>query len=686
MRLRPLGLCVLGLASLVITACSEPPPLTVITSPDDHALVNRFFEFLPIDGMQVVEADDPQAKVGGSGFRVALVHSLEGCPCDGGTFRIDGSGGQYTVRAADALGLQYGLAEVLEAAGVRFFHPRDTWVPEKLTAPEKVARAGETQTPELSTRAIQFHTLHPIEAYFDFWEPSAEHLEGARRTMDWVVKNRGNMVQYPALDNVMDPAAANAWREHTRKIIDDAHALGLRIAIGVQLFGKSNLQKAFDLIDDEVPDPHAEMKKRLEILLGGMGFDSVSLSFGEFSAADPSDFVAKTNLAYQVMQEVAPGVEVTALIHVGNKPDLRVTYMGETLLYYFLVKYADPHIVPWVHSVMFYNLFEDAGGAYEHDEFDEHRAFLLDRLNAGQRVAYFPEAAYWIAFDDSVPTYLPLYVRSRWLDLSEIRKAASKPLREHALFSTGWEWGYWQTDYATLRMSFRLPDSWDAQYAEMFAPFGDRGAKVAAEIGKVGELEHDALITKRLAPYLAGRDQLIDAGRLVGIISQPDRVTFDDLDALAPEARDAFEQNVVIPMQAFADGLTSEANAIEAIGVDDNPWLSEVRDGVAITAARARFVVDMYRAVLAHERGVDDGGALNQGIAELDAARKIVARRHSHLHAPDPKRLITNGANATVYQYGYLREANSLCFWNRERVQVMRLVKGSTEAQPACVL
>ena len=50
--------------------------------------------------------------------------------------------------------------------------------------------------------------------------------------------------------------------------------------------------------------------------------------------------------------------------------------MGENLIYYFLVKFADPAIIPDIHTVMFYNLFETAGGAYHHEDFAEHRAYL----------------------------------------------------------------------------------------------------------------------------------------------------------------------------------------------------------------------------------------------------------------------------------------------------------------------
>ena len=204
---------------------------------------------------------------------------------------------------------------------------------------------------------------------------------------------------------------------------------------------------------------------RIDGVVAAADWDVLNLSFGEFSGVEPEDFIEATNLAVDVIREADPDIEVPATIHVGNQEDLRVKWKGEEMLYYFLVKYADPSITPWVHSVMYYDLVEPADGAYDHEEFDEHRAFLEEKLAAGEPVGYFPETAYWVAFDDSVPAYLPLYIRSRYQDL-----AAFPDLQDHVLFSTGWEWGYWQNDVAALRMSWAVPDAWEDTVAWMFAP------------------------------------------------------------------------------------------------------------------------------------------------------------------------------------------------------------------------
>ncbi|MBK7858304.1 MAG: hypothetical protein IPJ65_06715 [Archangiaceae bacterium] len=443
----------------------------------------------------------------------------------------------------------------------------------------------------------------------------------------------------------------------------------MKAGIALQLFGKSNLQNAFDLVDDE-PDAPAEMRRRLHLLLDGVGFDLVNLSFGEFFSADPALFVQRVDEAYQALQAVSPGTELTTTIHLGNQPSLRVTYMGETLLYYFLVKFAQSPITPWVHTVMYFDLYEDAGGAYFHDDFHEHREFLEGKLAAGAAAGYFPESAYWVAFDNSVPVYLPLYMRSRWVDLKGLRAAGR--LRDHVLFSSGWEWGYWQTDAATLRMAYTLPQSWAAP-ARGF--FGDR---IGELIERLGEAQHDGLMIKRLAPYLAGRDQVIDAGKKLGIVSQPDRVQLNEI-ATTPD----FRPRVLEPLNAFATTLEAlEADfGLAYLAAPRDPFLDELADGFSITARRARF------AYLVHLAAADLSEAkLTAAQAELDAAKEIVSARRKAMHDPDVKPILRNTPNATFYQYGYLREADLLCYWERELAQARQVVRQVSENVPGCVL
>lgn len=668
--------------ALLLTGCKvKDPGLTILVTADDEALVRDGLAFIADDRLHTKVVTAPEKELAHREGVVVALSDTESCAeC----YRLEGSGTLLHVRGGGALGRQYGLWHALELFGYRFPHPRYTKVPAEFAAADPSVLNKEFVPEVQKRRGLHLHTLHPIEALYDFWIPSPENLEGGKRAIDFLIKNRGNYLQWCALDDIMkDPSLHPAWVAHTKALTDFAHAHGVHTGTAIQLFGQSNLQNAFDLIDDTSGDPTPEMERRLHLLLDGTGFDTVNLSFGEFFAADPARFVAEVDSAYAAMQRVQPGVEMTATIHVGNFDNLRVDYMGTRQLYYFLVRYANPAIVPWVHTTMYFNLYEDAGLAYLHDQFDEHRDYLEGRLRAGQSVGYFPESAYWIAFDINIPTFLPLYVRSRHLDLE--RLSAAGPLQDHVLFSSGWEWGYWLTDAATLRMNYQRPAQWSDVVKDLYGGWGAVGANAASLVERLGEAQHRALIVERLAAYVASRDQVIDAGDRLGIFSQPDRPEFSELLAATPEAREDFRFRVLAKLEVHADELTVLASEADALPSDD-PVMAELKDGVQVTATRVRYIHALYAATLAYAETGNDGGFVTAAEKELTYAKTIVARRRRALWDPDPRSILRDTPNPTFYQYGYLREGDSLCFWERERAQARNAVLQAGQTVPGCVL
>lgn len=669
---------------LLLASCTpRPVGIDFVTNEATAELVRSSLEFLSDPRVTTQATKTPKTAAGRASVTVAVVERSDCTDC----YRIDRDGERFVISGGVPLGVQYGVAHLLELHGYRFHHPWKTSVPTAFLEVDGAA-LGRDHAPEVDRRrGLHLHTLHPIEALHDFWVPSPKNLEGARRTIDFVVKNRGNFISMYALDDITaGDATTEAWRAHTKQVLAYAHARGVEVGIAIQLFGKSNLQLSFDLIDDDLaPDPLPELERRLHVLLDETPYDSVQVAFGEFFKADPAQLVQKVNETFEALQRVRPGIEMVCSIHVGNSPDLRVEYQGVRQLYYFLVRYANPAIVPWVHTVFFYNLYDDAGGAYLHDDFSEHREYLEGRLREDQPVAYYPESAYWIAFDNSVPLYLPVYLKSRHLDLSRLRQAGR--LHQHALFSSGWEWGYWQTDVGVLRMNFALPETWDAPVREQFAPFGPAGVAAADVVRRLGDAQYEALITKRLAPYLASRDEVIEVGKARGIVSQPDRVLFTELRAKSIVDRDAFVSRVLDPLKAFAAQQTQLDGELTALELPlDNPYFVELRDGIGVTAARGRFIHALYRAVVADARGEPVDLLLTEADAELMRAESFVSSRRRALWDPDPIEVLRNHDNPTFYDYGYLREADTLCFWKRERAQVRNLLKGEGLFVPACVL
>jgi len=673
---------------LLLCSCSpttDRSRLAVFVQDEDVAAVAPFLRYLPFQ-QSLEPSRDPRADAlagHGAGLNVGLVRDQSCAGC----YRLEERDGRFAVHGGDVLGLQYGLAALLELHGFGFFHPWQTRAPGSLQLLPGAKVETETVSPDLAFRGLDLHTLHPTEAYFDFWEPSEDNLQGALRTLDFAVKNRGNYVQWKALDNIQSSVPAReAWLAHTRTIVAEAHLRGLQVGIGLQLFGGSNLQLAFDLLDEEQEPqaPRAVIRERLSVLTEA-GFDVYNLSFGEFSASDPQRFVDRVNDVYAALQELQPGARLTATVHVGK--DLTVGYQGNVENYYHLVQHADPAVTPWVHTVMFYNLFEDAGGAYEHNDFHEQRDFLRAQLSLGKPAAYYPESAYWVAFDNPVPVWLPLYLRTRHHDLAQLRALGPPRLDAHVLFSSGWEWGYWQTDAAVLRMNHHLPETFEDVLAELLRGYGEQGPAFAAAIARMADVQHEGLLVKRLAAYYAARDAAMDIGRTLGIFSQPERPEFSTVASWTPEARASFRSDVLEPLGAFATATEAARDALLALPLPaDDRFVREAHDGARINALRARFVEAAWSAVLAHAAGDETAPLLSRMDALRTEAATVVSVRRSGMHDPRFRRLLATAPNNTLYDYGYLREANTLCFWQREAAQVRNLVEQAGLTVPGCVL
>jgi hypothetical protein len=636
----------------LLVACTPKDALVVHAPEELEPALTDFVEFLPFSEAELRLDEDTTRAVD-----LIVKTDLDCVEC----YELEPlEEGDLLVHAGDALGAQYGLAHALELGGFRFHHPYDPQGPESFELPASSEVYGARQEPEMVRRGLHLHTLHPIEGLYDFWMPGEPEAElRARQVLDFVVKNRGNHLQWVGLEDIESPSAHAAWAEHTASILDAAHARGVSCGVGIQLFGASNLQLALDLIDEPEGDLRAQLEQRWA-LVTALPFDVYNLSFGEFSDFEPDFFIETIDLAFEVLQEQAPEAEMTTLIHVGD--DLRVEYEGEETIYYLLAQHADPDITPWVHTVMYFNLFEDAQGAYHHEEFDLHRAYILEKLDAGEPVAYFPESAYWIAMDDSVPTYLPVYIRSRWLDMVELRDRAATPLLDHTLFSTGWEWGYWQNDVMTLRMNWALPEDYGSLLVDLL---GEEHGQVVYE---AAELQHGLLIEGPLAAWLSSRDAAMEVGYGLDILSQPRRPDVDEWseDPGIGEVLEALDRSEV------------EHAALAARLSPEDRWTEETRDGLEIDALRSAYMADLVRAVI-------ETGDFAPAEAHLDEARVVIDRRHGALHDPQPQRLIEHGDNPTLYDYGYLLRAEQLCFWERERIQARNHVLGEGETVPACL-
>ena len=584
------------------------------------------------------------------------------------------------VVANDAKNLAFGAYALLEELGVRFFHPLDEVVP-ALPRPYVPHAMQITRAPAWRQRGLQLHTLHPIEYFHVFNEPSDEHLAQAKRFVDWLVKTGQNYFQWVELATV-DFAT---WKPYAQSIVDYAHARGVKVGAVVQVWGGASLQNNYVLVTS-TDGWQQQMDAALDRIMQ-ISWDTLALALGEFVSADPQMVIDWMNHATDHLLTAFPSLEVDVQNHVGNYSNLYVQYQGQTVYYYHLPQFADPRLGQSVHTLSLFDLYRD-WATYAHPDFHFQHDYILQELPT-RRVSYFPESAYWISADDDVPQFLPEFLQARWNDVSGlVTDTAGLPALEgHIMFSSGHEWNYWLTDYLTAKMMWEptQPLSYFVNhYAEAF---GTCSSDIGSAVSSLIDLQNHYLFDERLLPYVQGENATVDEGYLLGYETHPKRVAFEDVLAMGSDERRAFAENVVSEVEAYAAAVEPLEDAVAArcrgmsSAADASRFCAELWDGFEIDRLRASQSAALYRAILDLASGGDGKADLARAQQYTGIAGQVVARREPFYRFPLHD-LVDAYPNATAYPFGYLRTAHTLCYWTRQEMQVETLMQ---TGEPATV-
>jgi hypothetical protein len=586
-----------------------------------------------------------------------------------GMRRIDANGATtLLVYAVDAADLATGAYAMLEQLGARFFHPKESFVPQLGTAllPHTL---DVWRTPVARRRGLQPHTLHPIEYFHTFMEPSAANLADAKLFVDWLVETGQNYMQWPLLATV----DWNSWAPHAQAILDYAHSRGVSIGALPELYTASALQNNFVLVSD-TSKWQAEMASGLDQILT-LPFDVVEFDLGEFVGFDPQSVIDWLDYGTDYILEKYPGVEANVENHVGNYPDLWVQYRGQTVFFYHLPEYCDQRLGQDVHTLSVFDLYRD-WATYAHPNFFLQHDYILQEIPQ-RRVTYIPESAYWISADIDVPLFLPMTIYSRWNDIhtlsAELTDDLLPPLEGHVTFSTGHEWGYWMTDYLTAKMLWQASEPLETFVDHYAAAYGSCSADISAALSSFIQLENTYLFDQRLFAYVQGEDATVDEGYIAGLETHPQRVEFEDLLPMTPDQLETFVATVVTPLASFAAQVQPIEDTVAARcrGADATlaPWCNELWDGIEIVRLRAQHAVLLYQSILAYVAGQDGTGLLAQAQAVTPVAAQVNARREAGYRF-DVNVLTGQYPNATIYAFGYLRQAHTQCYYTRREQQV----------------
>jgi hypothetical protein len=297
---------------------------------------------------------------------------------------------------------------------------------------------------------------------------------------------------------------------------------------------------------------------------------------------------------------------------------------------------------------------------------------------------YFPESAYWASADVDIPVFLPSYIYARWLDIHQLAaetRARSLPnIEGHVLFTSGHEWGYWMTDYLTAKMALAPERELDDLLGDYGAIYGSCADTARATLRKFIDLQNTYLYDQRLSGYVSGEDLHDDLGAIAGFTTHPVRLPFEALLEKSAEERGAFEREVIAELEEFAaqiEPILEDTRAMcRGASADVAPFCRELEDGVEIVGLRVTHSAELYRAVLEalEANGEQSRAYYDRALATAEKAKAVVARRERSYRFDAP-RLVDGYENPTIYKFGYLRQAHTLCFWRRPQEQALQVIE-----------
>jgi len=421
--------------------------------------------------------------------------------------------------------------------------------------------------------------------------------------------------------------------------------------------------------------------------------------------------------------------------HADGYRDPRPGHNGHTLNFNYLSYFANPEIVAMPHTVQIYSL-QDPAPTYGNVDFSDLRDWTRFLLEQGRPVVFYPETAYWVNYDSSVPLFLaPSYTKSRITDAADLDTfPGPKPLMGQMNFESGWQWGYWLANSAQSAVAWQaLPDEHavfkrvlrflDPHLAEQVADLlveyadaqkallidGDPEAPFAPGLGRAS--------TTGIA-YLQGSEGLSDLGGLAARYlgegaPQPDRLRFSDLWADPPlfsltllrvatghadwdtvtggrhkaETRRQWYRDHLRPllskMNVTFHDLAVKFTEIPPVHAEAVGLLRDLDNSAQLLRLRCIQVLALYD----HAADCDTNNAtsvssswcmerLATARASIQAALNVVREGEQHYGLQDSSRISAwRTPNPTAYAYGYLWAAHNLFYWQRDQAIVEQRIQ-----------
>jgi hypothetical protein len=684
-----------SLSTISITASRDilETPLTRITVDDVQQLLRQGFRgasvFLnnPDAEVQIVLPEiDPELRNKPSRFAAQRRYHYLAYPDHEYEWRSHRRGSKIVLRLNSPTyeGVSFGLYGLLqERLGFKFYHPKRTLIPSHGRWPLPAVFRWKA-IPRFDRKGFHIHTEHPVELTEQMHNPDYPNAPAdLKEYIDWLARNQQNVMQFYLLRGI----DRERWIRHAGEFVEYAHKRG--ILIGVELSLSSLQQHAFQTI--KLLRFYPSYRKQIDDTLSWLfrvkwDFVSVDFTMGEYL---PDLERLLPSLKEYMVKEITERYDTKLFYttHVipstGNgTTEIKARRTAEGASDRCGAVRENTGIL--IHSVMCYSMTEPHAPVYGNLNLRRMLDKAIDQ-NRKRETWFWPESAYWVSFDNSVPLLLLMYLDARLSDMKTMEKVG---IGNHLTFSSGWEWGYWLVDWSIARWSWSHIEEGKEAVPEpldmMRDLFPDR--KIYRLWHKALALQIHYLKDANLMPFLSALDPSAELPWPFNKPFQP-RPPFS-YRWLLRSASDAEAEEVLQGPVALLEEYAHKMNIVVAglkHATKGNPdvshrhireediLLKELTRGIEITALRASHRALTIKALIAKKAKGGHSKLSEHFLAEAVSVREralsLVGAQETIYRYPVAL-IARNRGNFTSYHFGYLYPASNLFFWYREEQQV----------------
>lgn len=575
------------------------------------------------------------------------------------------------LKATSWQGISFGLYGLLqEKLGFKFYHPKQMIVPHWVEFPLQQTFNWDAKA-LFDKKGFHLHTEHPLELTEQLHNGNLPHaLEDVKEYINWLARNGQNYFEFCLLESI----DRKVWITHAKAIVDYCHQRGIIAAVDLSLHMVQ--QKTFQLYVSPVAKKKQVEKSLVWLMQADWDFINMEFTTAEFIAGNKKK---KEELRLYIISWLKKNsnTKLMGRQHV-VRHDNEMGHKHKELVFDSASLALDKERGVLSHTVMFYDMTEPNAPVYENKNQRHQFDFLVEQMKV-RETWYYPESAYWVTFDNSVPMFLLPYLKAR---LSDIDTCVKYNVPGHITFSSGWEWGYWLFDWSIARWSWQYTTDGVAQkrYPEMYA---HEMLKVQSEKDFFSQSLH-------LQQQYLKDSSLIKWMTAMTIIDEMPIKAFNHEFQPRPQWSYKF-------LQRKADTALIERVRREAIQLLDRFAISqfklgsdkqltqkthdsifwELKDGITITAERAihrsfilKYILCKREAKIKREK-CDCDSSLNTAIRYRTFAQKQVDNREKNYRYP-VERIARKRWDHTSYHTGYLYTVSNLYFWKREEEEARR--------------